>query len=94
MLAIAAAVVVVFALLPRWAAGASWLLLAAAILLSPVFGTSLGLPQAVLDISPFAYQKAPSLDVSVVAVAALLAVAVALLTAGLAAFRRRDLASG
>ena len=70
------------------------LLLAAAILLSPVFGTSLGLPQAVLDISPFTYQKTPTLEVSPVAVAALLAVAATLLAAGLTAFRRRDLASG
>jgi ABC-2 type transport system permease protein len=94
VLVIAAAVVAVFALLPRWAATVSWLLLAAAILLSPVFGTSLGLPQWVLDASPFAYQKAPAVETSAVAIAALVAVAAGLVAAGLAAFRRRDLTPG
>jgi ABC-2 type transport system permease protein len=93
-LAIAAVVVVLIALLPRCAAAASWLLVAAAILLSPVFGTSLGLSQAAQHVSPFTYQKAPALEISASAVAALLALAVALLAAGLAAFRRRDLVSG
>ena len=94
VLAIAAAVVAAFALLPRRAAAASWLLLAAAVLLSPVFGTSLGVPQTVLDISPFTHQKAPAMGVSGTAVVALLAVAVALVAAGVAAFRRRDLTPG
>jgi ABC-2 type transport system permease protein len=94
VLAIAAAVVAVFALLPRWTATASWLLLGASVLLSPVFGTSLGLSQRVMDISPFTYQKAPALAVSFGAVVALLVVAAVLLAAGVAAFRRRDLAAG
>ena len=72
----------------------SWLLVAAAILLSPVFGTSLGLSQTVLDLSPFTHQKAPALDVSALAVAALLAIAAGLVAAGMAAFRRRDLTPG
>ena len=63
VLAIAAAVVAVFALLPRRAVAVSWLLLGASVLLSPVFGTSLGLPQWVLDLSPFTYQKAPALEI-------------------------------
>jgi ABC-2 type transport system permease protein len=94
VLAIAGAVVAVFALLPRQAALASWLLLAASILVSPAFGLSLGLPQWVLDLSPFAYQKAPALEISAYAIIALLAIAVALVAAGVAAFRRRDLAPG
>ena len=94
VLAIAAAVVTVFALLPRWAVSVSWLLLGASVLLSPMFGTSLGLPQWVLDISPFTYQKAPASEISTVAIVALLAVCVALVATGLAAFRRRDLVPG
>ena len=94
VLVIAAAVVAVSALLPRWAPAACWLLLATSVLLSPVFGTSLGLPQWVLDVSPFTYQKAPALEIGVVAIVVLLAVAAALLVAGVAAFRRRDLAPG
>jgi ABC-2 type transport system permease protein len=94
VLVIAAAVVAVFALLPRWAVPVSWLLLGASVLLSPMFGTSLGLPQWVLDLSPFTYQKAPALETSTVAIIALLGVAVALVAVGVAAFRRRDLVSG
>ena len=70
----------------------SWLLLGASVLLSPVFGTSLGLPEWAMDLSPFACQKAPALEVSTGAVVALLAVAATLLAAGVAAFHRRDLA--
>ena len=94
VLVIMAAVVAVFALLPRWAVPLSWLLLAASVLLSPVFGTSLGLPQWVLNISPFTHQKAPALEISTVAVAAVLAVSVALAAAGFATFRRRDVMPG
>ena len=57
-------------------------------------GAGLGLPQTARDVSPFTYQKAPALDASGVAVAALPAVAVALLATGPAPFRSRDLASG
>ena len=59
-----------------------------------MFGRSLGLPQWVLDLSPFTYQKAPALEISVVAIIVLLAVSVALVAAGLAVFRRRDLVPG
>ena len=90
VLTVAAAVVAVFALLPRRAVTVSWLLVGAAVLLSPVFGLSLGLPDWVLDLSPFAYQKPPAQEISGVAIVALLAIAVALAAAGLAAFRRRD----
>jgi ABC-2 type transport system permease protein len=94
VLVVAAAVVAVFALLPRRATTVSWLLLAAFVLLSPVFGLSLGLPQWVLDLSPFAYQKAPAQAIGVVSIGVLLAIAVALVAAGLATFRRRDLVTG
>ena len=94
VLAIAAAVVAAVALLPRRAATVSWLLLAASVLLSPVFGTSLGAPRWVLDLSPFAHQRAPALAISAPALAALVAVAAGLIVVGLAAFRRRDLQLG
>jgi ABC-2 type transport system permease protein len=94
VLVIAAAVLAVFALLPRRAVAISWLLLAASILLSPVFGASLRLPQWAMDISPFAHQKAPALEISALGIVATLGLAVALGVAGLAAFRRRDLVPG
>jgi ABC-2 type transport system permease protein len=89
-----AAVLAVFALLPRRAVVVSWLLLGAAILCSPVFGSSLRLPQWAMDLSPFTHQKAPAAAISLAAVAALLAIAASLGAAGLAAFRRRDIAPG
>ena len=84
--------VAVFAVLPRRAVPASWLLLGAAILLSPLF--DLEVSQWVRDLSPFAHQKAPALETSTVAVVALLAVAAVMTAAGVAWFRRRDIAPG
>jgi len=88
---IMAIVLVVFALWPHRAVVVSWLLLAGAILFSPVFGASLRLSQRAIDLSPFAHQKAPAVAISVVAAVALLAIAIALGAAGFAAFRRRDI---
>jgi ABC-2 type transport system permease protein len=87
-------VVAVFALLPRRAVVVSWLLLGASVLLSPVFGLSLGLPDWVLELSPFAHLKAPAAEVGTVAIVALVAIAAGLVAAGLASFRRRDIAPG
>jgi ABC-2 type transport system permease protein len=92
VLAAAGAVVAVFAVLPRRAVPASWLLLGAAILLSPLF--DLEVSQWVRDLSPFSHQKAPAFETSTVAVVALLAVAAAMTAAGVAWFRRRDIAPG
>jgi ABC-2 type transport system permease protein len=92
VLAVAGAVVAIFAALPRRAVPASWLLLGAAVLLSPLF--DLKLRQWVLDLSPFAHQKAPAVDVSGPALALLIGVAVALTAAGIARFRRRAVAAG
>jgi ABC-2 type transport system permease protein len=94
VLVIVAAVVAVFAFLPRRAVVISWLVLGAAFLFSPVFGSSLRLPQWALDLSPFAHQKAPALEISLGAIVALVALSAALVAAGLAAFRRRDLMAG
>ena len=93
VLVIIAAVLAVFALVPRWSVVVSWLLLGASILLSPVFGSSLRLPQWTQDLSPFTHQKAPAAEISIVAIAVLVAVSVALGAAGLVVFRRRDLVS-
>jgi ABC-2 type transport system permease protein len=91
VLSVAAAVVVLFALVPRRAAVLSWLVLGAAILLSPMWGLSLGLPQWALDLSPFTYQKVPAQAVSTAAIVALIGIAAGLVAAGLTVFRRRDL---
>lgn len=94
VLVIAALVVVFFAMLPRWAVWLSWATLVLSVLLSPMFGPDFGLPQWVLDLSPFTHQKAPAVAVSGPAVVALAALATALVAAGLATFRRRDLVQG
>jgi ABC-2 type transport system permease protein len=50
--------------------------------------------QWLLDVSPFAHQKAPAVDVSGPALVLLTGVAVALTGAGVARFRRRNMAAG
>ena len=92
VLAVAGLVVTIFAVLPRRAVAVAWVLLGVAILFSPLF--DLEVSQWLVDLSPFAHQKAPAQEIGVVAVVALLGVAGALITVGVAWFRRRDLAPG
>jgi ABC-2 type transport system permease protein len=82
--------VALFGLAPR-AAAAAWGGLGACFLLS-LLGPLLGLPDWVLDISPFAHvPELPAADFSAAPLLVLSAVAAALVALGLAAFRRRDL---
>ncbi len=85
------ATVALFGFAPRAAAG-GWGVLGACALLT-VLGPLLGLPDWVLDLSPF--QHVPQLPAAEFAAGPLLvlcAVAAVLTAAGMAAFRRRDLA--
>ncbi len=78
------------ALLPRWAAGASWGVLVTFFLLGEI-GPILKLPTWLMDVSPFAHTpRLPGADVSAIGLVGLSAVAVALIAAGLVAYRRRD----
>lgn len=89
---IGAMVVGVFGALPRVAVPVSWGVLAAAFLVMQL-GAVLDLPQVVLDLSPFTHvPNAPAASVDAVPLVLLSAVAMVLAGAGLAAFRRRDLA--
>ncbi|MGW5360341.1 ABC transporter permease [Actinopolymorpha pittospori] len=78
-----------FGLVPRIAA-ASWGALALFFLLGQV-GALLDLPQGVLDVSPFSHlPQVPGGDVSAAPMLWLTAIAVVLVAAGVAGFRRRD----
>ncbi|GAB1646293.1 ABC transporter permease [Krasilnikovia sp. MM14-A1259] len=92
VLTIGALVVVVVGLLPRFAGVLSWVVLVAAILIGPLFGATLRLPQRVQDLSPFTHlPKAPAMPVTVAPVVALTVALAALTLGGLFALRRRDL---
>ncbi|ROT32877.1 ABC transporter permease [Micromonospora sp. HM5-17] len=93
-LVLAGLVVVFFGLLPRWSVALAWSALLLCVLLGQL-GALLDLPQPVLNISPFTHLPAvPAADPTVTPLVVLSLVAVALAGAGLALFRRRDLALG
>jgi ABC-2 type transport system permease protein len=83
-----------FGLAPRLVVGATWAILAVVLSLT-VFGEPLRLDQRVLDLSPFVHlPRLPAAAFVAAPLVWLLAAAVLLAAAGLAAFRRRDLATG
>jgi ABC-2 type transport system permease protein len=84
------ATVALFGLVPR-AVVAAWGVLGACVVVS-ILGPLLGLPDWVLDLSPFQHvPQVPAADFDIVPLLGLSAVAAALTAVGLAAFRRRDL---
>jgi ABC-2 type transport system permease protein len=86
---LAAITIVLYGLLPRFAA-VGWGALAVCLLVGWV-GSALGLRQWVLDISPFTHlPRLPGGDISATPLVVLIAVAVVLAVVGLTAFRRRD----
>ncbi|WP_072804811.1 ABC transporter permease [Rhodococcoides yunnanense] len=87
---LAGVTVLLFGAIPRWTS-AAWAVLAACVLLGQV-GTVIGLPQPVLDLSPFTHlPHLPGGQVSVTSLVWLTAVALVALTAGTSMFRQRDL---
>jgi ABC-2 type transport system permease protein len=92
ILVLGGVVVVMVAFLPRWAVPFSWALLIASLVLGPMFGPTLGLPQWTQDLSPFTHiPKAPALDVTAAPLIFLASICVALAVAGIVAIRRRNL---
>jgi ABC-2 type transport system permease protein len=92
VLVLAGIAMALFGLLPRLTA-LSWAALAVSAFLV-LLGPLLQLSQRLLDLAPFTHiPKVPGGDVSATPLAWLLAVTAVLVTAGLAAFRRRDLVS-
>ncbi|MCX4390623.1 anibiotic ABC transporter [Micromonospora peucetia] len=93
LLVVAGVVTALFGLLPRWSVALSWAALIVFLLLGQL-GAVLDLPQAALNLSPYTHvPSVPAVDPSVLPLLVLTAVAAALLAAGLAAFRRRDVPS-
>jgi len=93
ILVIGAAVIATVGLVPRFAGVVSWALLLASILIGPMFGPTLNLPQWAQDLSPFTHvPKAPAVAVTTWPVLALITVVAALAVAGLVSLRHRDLA--
>ena len=91
VLVVGAFVVLVFGLLPRLTVGLAWTALALS-LVAGQLAAMFDLPQAVRDLSPFSHVPVlPVAEFRAVPVLVLVAVAAALLTAGAALFRRRDL---
>jgi ABC-2 type transport system permease protein len=85
--------VALFGLVPRWTA-AGWVALTGCLVIA-MFGPLLDLPGWVRDLSPFQHTPpAPAAAVTALPLAALSVVTAGLLAIGLAAFRRRDLATG
>jgi ABC-2 type transport system permease protein len=83
-----------FGLAPRLVVGATWAILAVVLAIT-VFGEPLRFDQRVQDLSPFAHlPRLPAADFVAAPLVWLLAAAAVLAAAGLAAFRRRDLATG
>jgi ABC-2 type transport system permease protein len=92
VLVVAGLVVAAFGLLPFRAVAISWTAVALFFLMAQL-GPLLDLPQAVLDVSPFTHiPQVPAADVTALPLVVLMAVAAVLITVGLSAFRRRDLA--
>jgi ABC-2 type transport system permease protein len=93
VLIVGGVVVAAVGVLPRAAVPLAWTLLVTSLLLGPMFGPGLGLPQWLLELSPFTHlPKAPANPVIPAQLVILSGVCLVLVTIGLAALRRRDLA--
>jgi ABC-2 type transport system permease protein len=92
ILVLGGAVVAIAGLLPRWTAPVVWNLLVASLVVGPMFGPALRLPQRVQALSPFTHSpKVPVDTVTAGPVLALLAVGLGLLLLGVVGLRHRSL---
>jgi ABC-2 type transport system permease protein len=92
ILVVAGTVVALVGLLPRAAVALSWALLLLALLLGPMFGAAtLQLPTWAQNVSPFTHTPMlPAADLAPLPVLGLIVVSAALVAAGLASLRHRD----
>ncbi|WP_327028683.1 anibiotic ABC transporter [Micromonospora sp. NBC_01740] len=93
LLVVAGVVTALFGLLPRWSVALSWAALIVFLLLGQL-GAVLDLPQAALNLSPYTHvPSAPAVEAAALPLVVLTGVGAALLVAGTAGFRRRDVPS-
>lgn len=93
-LALGGVVLAAVAVAPRWAAAVGWGALGISLVIGQL-GVLLGLPDAVMDLSPFTHvPRIPAEELTLVPVAALLAVGAVLAGVAFLAVRRRDLLVG
>lgn len=89
---LAAAVVTVIMLLPRWSVGLTWALVVGSIVAGPMFGPALGLPQWLLDLSPFTHvPNAPAVAPTIEPILGLCLTSGLLAAAAVVSLRRRNL---
>ncbi|MFK4104273.1 ABC transporter permease [Streptomyces sp. NPDC019531] len=78
--------------LPRWSVPVSWSVLLASILLGPLFGPTLNMPQWAQNLSVFTHgARAPAAEVTAAPIGVLTVISLALVAAGTLSFRRRSL---
>jgi ABC-2 type transport system permease protein len=86
-------VTVVFAFAPRWTSAIGWASVGFAFVIGQL-GTGLGLPEAVIDLSPFTHVPAvPAAEFELLPMMTLTALALTLHAVGMLGCRRRDLAA-
>ncbi|WP_240032864.1 hypothetical protein [Micromonospora globbae] len=88
VLILAGLAVALFGLVPRLSVGLAW----SGFVLGP-YGSLLGVPEAVRDVSPFSHVPAVPADATLAPMAVMSVLALALGATGLTLFRRRNLAS-
>ncbi|WBB65393.1 anibiotic ABC transporter [Micromonospora sp. WMMD812] len=91
-LVLAGLALTLFGLLPRVSVGLTWFGFALSFVTGP-YGALLGVPEAVRELSPFSHIPAVPADATAAPIVLMTAVALALGVAGLALFRRRNLAA-
>lgn len=93
ILVLGAAVVTVLMVVPRWSVGLSWALVVFSMMAGPIFGSSLGLPSWVQDLSPFTHiPNAPAVPLTAAPILGLVLAGLLAAAPGLVALRRRNLA--
>lgn len=92
IMVISGCVTVAVGVLPRWSVPVSWSVLLASILLGPLFGPTLNMPQWAQNLSVFTHAaRAPAAEVTAGPIAVLTMISLALVAAGTVSFRRRSL---